>query len=151
NLFSDVQGMAPVIDANLQNPWGFGFGNATPFWAADQNSGVSTLYNANGTVNPTVVTIPPSPTGNPTGVVNNGTPDFLLTPGGPKANFIFDTLNGTIAAWNSGATAVIKVDNSAAGAVYTGLALANDGTRNLLYAADNAHGVISVFGPDFSS
>jgi hypothetical protein len=56
-----------------------------------------------------VVTIPPAnpnnpskPTGSPTGIIANGsTTDFVLAPGKP-ANFIFATLDGTIAAWNLG-------------------------------------------------
>ena len=50
-----------------------------------------------------------------------------VTPRGDRpARFLFATEDGTIAGWNpaNGTTAVLKVDNSASGAVYKGLALA---------------------------
>jgi uncharacterized protein (TIGR03118 family) len=42
------------------------------------------------------------------------------------------------------------VDNSASGAVYKGLALANNGTANFLYAANFASGKIDVFDANFA-
>ena len=35
---------APVTDKNLKNPWGVAFAPGSPFWIADNNSGLSTLY-----------------------------------------------------------------------------------------------------------
>src|SRR4051794_13913961 len=75
NLVSDLPSPGVILDPSLKNPWGLAFGANTPFWVGDQRTGVSTLYNANGT-SPAVgpVTIPPGPgAGNvgPTGVVNN--------------------------------------------------------------------------------
>ena len=91
--------------------------------------------------------------GQPTGIVANATADFGIA-GGP-ALFIFDTEDGTISAWNesSGTAAIIVVNNSAT-AKYTGLALANNGTANQLYAANegagkNAPGSIDVFDTNF--
>ena len=87
-------------------------------------------------------------------MVNNGTTDFKLT-NGTAASFIFATLNGTIAGWNGPLGATTTAQNlpitPLAGASYTGLAEANNGTQNQLYAADNHNGVISVFGPTFST
>jgi uncharacterized protein (TIGR03118 family) len=64
--------------------------------------------------------------------------------------FIFATADGTIAGWNSGTVATTIVNNSAT-ASYTGLALANNGTVNLLYAANRANlGSIDVFDSNFN-
>ncbi len=41
-------------------------------------------------------------------------------------------------------TAEIEVDNSASGAVYTGLALGRSGGQTLLYAADFHNGTVDV-------
>lgn len=77
--------------------------------------------------------VPPaagSKVGSPTGQVFNGsTTDFLLAPGFPS-KFIFATLDGTISGWNpnypnvGSSVAILEVDNSKAGAVYTGITIA---------------------------
>src|SRR6267143_3131379 len=48
NIVSDVKGTAPVTDPKLINPWGIVAGPGTPFWIADNNAGVSTLYTGTG-------------------------------------------------------------------------------------------------------
>lgn len=57
-LTSDQTGTAPVIDPNLQNPWGLSYSATGPFWAADEHSGVSTLYDGTGAPQSLIVTIP---------------------------------------------------------------------------------------------
>jgi hypothetical protein len=85
-----------------------------------------------------VVTIPAAggsgKTGSPTGIVfNPSTTDFAL-PQGSAAFFIFDALDGTISAWNPSVTNPVAVaDNSASGAVYTGVAIVNNGTGNFFW------------------
>src|SRR6266446_8289508 len=128
NLVSDVQGMAPVIDPNLKNPWGLTRSSSTPtrpgspFWIGNNNSGTSSLYGGTGNainifteaggVSGNFVIVPPpgfapGTQSTPTGVVFNGSPtDFLLdkgTPAGLPAAFIFATEDGTISGWNPGA------------------------------------------------
>ena len=78
------------------------------------------------------------------------------------AIFLFATENGTIAGWNlaDGTTATPPIDNSAMGAVYKGLALANDGTGDRLWVTyaepDKAHtdevngrghGFVDIYSP----
>ena len=64
------------------------------------------------------------------------------------AHFIFATLDGTIAAWASGGTATTAA--TLTGAVFTGLALANNGTANYLYAANFVSGgSIAIFDSSF--
>jgi uncharacterized protein (TIGR03118 family) len=62
---------------------------------------------------------------------------------------MFATLDGNIAGWNSalGTTAEVRVTTT--GAVYSGLALGNNGTSNFLYAANGAGGV-DVFNSAFA-
>src|SRR5262245_55159792 len=48
NLVSDIPGLAPVTDPLLVNPWGIarsGGSPGSPWWVADNGTGVSTLYN----------------------------------------------------------------------------------------------------------
>jgi hypothetical protein len=49
-----------------------------------------------------------------------------------------------------GTNALIGYDDGAGGASYTGLAMANDGTANHLYAADFANGKVDVFDAEFA-
>lgn len=142
---------AANVDPNLINPWGMAFSATSPFWIADQGTNLSTLYSGTGSVNSTVVSIPSSstPPSGPTGIVFNSTTGFDVTPG-TASHFIFDTLQGTIAAWASGSTATTMVPST--GATYTGLALASSLGNNYLYAANSAGaGSINVFDSNFNN
>jgi uncharacterized protein (TIGR03118 family) len=147
NLVSDVPGLAANTDPNLKNPWGVAFSPTSPFWTSDQGTGLSTLYNAAGTPQALVVTIPGSatpPTG-PTGMVFSNVAG-LFPVNGTAATFIFDTLNGTLLGWNGSAGTTAVQMASTAGAIYTGLAEASNGTSTFLYAANSAPGgQINVF------
>jgi uncharacterized protein (TIGR03118 family) len=153
NLVSSVPGLAADTDPNLIDPWGVSFSATSPFWVSNQNSGTTTLYDGAGNLidvggNP-AITIPggASGTAGPTAQVNNSTPGFDVN--GSPAHFIFANLNGTIAGWNSGSSAVTEVTTP--GATYTGLALASSGGSNYLYAADSTSltGQIRVFNSSF--
>jgi uncharacterized protein (TIGR03118 family) len=158
------------IDPNLKNPWGLAFTATSPFWVGDQNSASSTLYGPGGvpnnTVGPVLIPVGTGLSG-PTGVVANNiingvSGSSFVIPMSPQetvpapASFIFDTLNGTIAAWNGGTTGIGNKGTAAVeftstnGASFTGLAIGNNGTQDQLYAADNANHVISVFGPTYN-
>ncbi len=150
NLASDIPGLAYQTDPNLKNPWGVAYSATSPFWVSNQGSGTSTLYDGAGNPVSLIVTIPGgTPPSGPTGQVFNGTSGFTLSNSKP-ASFIFDTLNGTIDAWNSGAGTTAVQVASTPGAVYTGLALASSGGSNYLYAADST-GQIRVFDSNFKS
>jgi uncharacterized protein (TIGR03118 family) len=156
NIVSDVPLVADLTDPNLVNPWGI-----TPpnFWVCDQGTGLSTVYTnstATGTeaVSTVVVTVAPpasrtTPGGSCTGIVDNTTAGAFAPVAGATANFIFATQDGTISARN-GSTSVLKVDNSAAGAVYDGLAIFNSPTANFLYAANFSAGTIDVFDTNYA-
>jgi uncharacterized protein (TIGR03118 family) len=153
NLVSNVPGLAANTDPNLVNPWGVSFSATSPFWVSDQGSGLATLYDGAGNINTSVVvSIPGSstPPSGPTGTVFNSTstastPGFLVN--GSASHFIFDTLNGTIAGWASGGSAVTMATTP--GAVYTGLAMDSNGTATFLYAA-NSTGGIHVFNSSWT-
>jgi uncharacterized protein (TIGR03118 family) len=147
NLVSDGSVPAATTDPNLINPWGVSFAPASPMWVSDNGTGVATLYTGAGAKVALTVTIPPAGgNSNPTGQVFNPTSDFQVN--GSKAFFIFDTENGTIAAWNGGTTATQEY--SEPNAVYKGLALGNDGSQNLLYAANFNSGLIEEFNSAFA-
>ncbi|HVZ64393.1 MAG TPA: TIGR03118 family protein [Lacunisphaera sp.] len=154
NLVSDVPGLAVSTDSNLVNAWGLSRSATSPWWVADNGTGLSTLYNGAGAKQTLKVTIPPASgsteAGTPTGTVFNGSADFQVGPGQP-ARFLFASEEGTISGWNPAAsptTAITKFESST-GAVYKGLALAQLRGANLLYAADFHGGKIDVFDRDF--
>src|SRR5579859_6002947 len=131
NLISDGSVKAQQTDPQLINPWGVAIGQQTPFWINTAGTGLSEVYDAGGNKQFAVKIPPPtgsSKTGTPTGIVfNSSTTDFAI-PHGAASLFIFDSLDGTISAWNANLNdAQLVVDNSATGAVYTGLAIVNNG------------------------
>jgi uncharacterized protein (TIGR03118 family) len=124
--------MGTFTDAHLINPWGLSRSASSFWWAADEGTGVSTLFSGTGAIQSLVVTVPPAKgtgPGTPTGTVSVG------------AKFVFVTLDGTISQWSSGTKAVLEVNNSASGAVYTGCTAAKDGTVETIYVANSAGGV----------
>jgi uncharacterized protein (TIGR03118 family) len=164
-----VVATATTIDANLSNPWGIAVAPGLPFWIADNNSNLSTLYSGTGQVETQQITgstdvgvaIPSSAAGvqsNPTGQVYNGGGGFLVaTPNGQEtAQFMFDGEGGTIAAWakDSGAAAVTAYDdgvvNGANHAVYKGLAIGTVGGATYLYATDLHNNKVDVFDTGFA-
>lgn len=151
NLVSDVPLLANTTDPDLKNPWGVAFSATSPFWIANQATGTATLYNGAGAKASLTVTVPAgaTPPSGPTGQVFNGGSGFLLGDGN-SANFIFDTLNGTIDGWNSGAGTSAVQQVSTSGAVYTGLAVASVSSSTYLYAADST-GQIRVFDSNWNN
>jgi uncharacterized protein (TIGR03118 family) len=166
---AEVVAVAATIDANLQNPWGIATATGLPFWIADNNSNLATLYSGTGAIETQAVTgstdvgvaIPASAAGvqaNPTGQVYNGNGGFLIptSNGQESALFMFDGEGGTIAAWakDSGATAVTAYDdgvaNGADHAVYKGLALGTVSGATYLYATDLHNNKVDVFDTNFS-
>ncbi len=176
NLSSDIPGMAVTTDSLLVNPWGLSKPTSATvkeahWWAADEHTGVSTLYDANGAIPPLTITVPPASgtgTGSPTGTVAIGN------------NFVFVTEDGTISEWVASlgpalsgpalmrpaagfvhprdaaqtcaschvTTATVMVNRAANGAVYTGVTLANvSGTQELFVA--NAAGGVEAFDTSF--
>src|SRR5262245_3091662 len=154
DLVSDQPGVAPITDPTLVNAWGLVVG-PDAFWASSQGTGVSEVYtgdvNGNPINAPFKVTIPG---GSPTGQVFNGTADFVVSNGvesGPAA-YIFASESGAVTGWNPNVpllTSAQPAFQAADGAIYTGIALANNGSGNFLYLADFHNGKIDVLDGTF--
>jgi uncharacterized protein (TIGR03118 family) len=143
-LVSDVPLLAPVTDPHLVNAWGLARSAGSPWWVADNEPDVSTLYNAAGTPQPQPTPLVVGVDGGPTGAVFAGIAGKFLTPQG-SANFIFASEDGQIRGWRAGSAAVVEA-HGATGAVYKGLAIAQPTPGNpLLYAADFNHARVDVF------
>jgi uncharacterized protein (TIGR03118 family) len=139
NLVSDVTGQAPFHDAHLKNPWGLSKAPGGPWWVADNNTGVSTVYTGTGSIINLVVTIPPfngTVPGSPSGTVYHPT----------LGAFLFCTEDGTISEWIGGNSAVIKFKQK--GAAYEGMTLAVRQGAILIYVANGNDG-IDVFDHNF--
>jgi uncharacterized protein (TIGR03118 family) len=162
NLLTDIPGLAPVLDPLLVNPWGISMTASSPFWVA--NNGTSTTQLIRGDVGGAPVVLNAGmptvtiPGGLPTGTVSNPVATEFVLPGACAsapcgANFLFASITGNITGWDPNApaagstTAVIAA--SQPGHVYTGLAYANNGSGNFIYAADFANGTIDVFNSSF--
>jgi len=144
NLVSNVAGVARITDPELVDPWDLNFpqlpGINPPVVVADQGSGVATSYQispdgltvmeaSSPVAIPTVGRREPS---GPTGVVQNTHPKEFLIPGSDVATtYIFDTLQGTIVAYNGISAEIVSptANKWSARAMYTGLAVgtASDG------------------------
>ncbi len=164
NLVSDIAGAAQLTDPNLVNSWGLVHGPTTPWWVADNGTGVSTLYTGQGVKVPLTVTIPVpagSPAGTtaaPTGVIFNGNGGFNVSENGTSFSslFIFDTEDGTISGWNLNFVdrthAILAVDRSnvGKGAVYKGLAIGSNASGTFIFATNFRFGTIEMFDSKFN-
>jgi uncharacterized protein (TIGR03118 family) len=154
NLVSNQVGAAKHTDPLMVNAWGLTYGPGGPFWLSDAGSGWSTLYNGHGVAKSLQVVVPSASgagPGSPTGIVFNGSSDFQVQ--GWTAFFLFATLDGTISGWapqSNPNEAIIAVNNSASGAVYTGLAITSKPSGNFLYAADVANNKVDVYDGTFN-
>jgi uncharacterized protein (TIGR03118 family) len=162
NFQSDIAGVAQHIDDNLVNPWGMAVSPSGTIWVSDNGTGVSTLYGQDGTARSLVVTIPTAfqnrGTGNPTGVVFNGTPFFQVTKNGNSAPafFIFVSEDGSISGWNPNVdqtNAIIAVDNGRNrgrnSAVYKSATLGVANGHNFLYASNFHTGNVETYDESF--
>jgi uncharacterized protein (TIGR03118 family) len=141
DLVSDGTIAADHTDGQLVNAWGLTSLPGSPWWVADNETSVSTLYGADGVKRALVVSVP----NNPTGAVSNTSSDFVV--GSGPALFLFSTEEGKVLAWNMsvGTTAQVVADKSGDGAIFKGLAIA-DGR---LYATDFHNAQVDVFDGSF--
>lgn len=156
-IVSNVPGLTTNQDPNLSHGWGIAFGGG-PVWVADHASNKSTLYDGNGVANALVVSIPANAAGRdagPTGIVFNPDAAFTVSKNGVSgtAAFLFDGTGGTISAWSPAVdrnNAVTVYDGSAAGDVFTGLAILSGSADKFLYAANFSQGRVDVFDPTYA-
>jgi uncharacterized protein (TIGR03118 family) len=144
-------------DPLLINPWGIAFSPASPIWTANNGSHKATIYDGTGIAQPLVVDLPAAPRGNAdaTGIVFSAIPgDFVVTDGTASAGaaFIFAGESGTISGWSPAVdgTHAITVYDDPNGAVFKGLAMANNGSENLLYATDFHNNEVVVLDRTFA-
>ena len=150
DLVADEPMKAAQVDPQLVNAWGISFSTTGKPWVSDNGTGLTTVYDATGTLLLTV-TIPP-PKGQegpskPTGQVANTDATAFM---GDK--FIFVTEDGTVSGWQpaNGATAVLHADNSSAEAIYKGVAMAQAKSGLRLYAADFHNAKVAVFDASYA-
>ena len=141
NLVSDGFLPADHTDSHLVNAWGLTSLPGSPWWVADNGTDVSTIYAADGTPRPLVVSVPNAPTG----AVSNTGSSFVV--GSGPALFLFVTEEGKLLGWNMsvGTTAQVVADKSGEGAIFKGLAIAGD----RLYATDFHNAKVDVFDGSF--
>jgi uncharacterized protein (TIGR03118 family) len=144
-LASDVPGLAPATDSNLQNTWGLARSDTSPWWIANNGTASTSVYTGAGARVDIGGLAAQGVPGDPTGAVFSGiagqfqvgttvSPTTLGT-----SNFIFDGEDGTISAWRIGSTAAL-VTVPSSGAVFKGLAISNGSSGPRLYATDFAQG-----------
>lgn len=165
NLLSDIPGFAPVLDPLLVNPWGIAASSSSPFWVSNAGTSTTQLIKDPNGAGPVVLNTSPQtiniPGGLPTGVVRNGTTDFVInppatptpTPAPTPAQFIFASITGNITAWNGASGASAQTQVSMPGHTWTGLAIGASTTPvgNRLYAPDFDNNHIDVFNGTFTA
>ena len=142
----------PSPDADLVNAWGLSRGPTSPWWVADNGTGYSTVYHADGSklVAPRVLI----PGGAPTGTVFN--PQSLAGDFNGDL-FLFASEAGMITAWRGalGGTAEIGNNDFAGNAIFKGLAIGTanvgDGPQQYLYASDFHNARVVVFDRTFAT
>jgi uncharacterized protein (TIGR03118 family) len=159
NLVSDIPGVAKRSDGQLVNPWGLAVGSTGIIWVANNGTGTSTLYDFHGVPQSLVVNIPHSATNsdgaNPTGIVFNSGPGFVVSNGtasGPSV-FIFVNEDGVISGWSptvDSTNAIIAIDDGEEGAVYKGAALGESSNGTRLFVTNFSEDSVDVYDDTFT-
>jgi uncharacterized protein (TIGR03118 family) len=155
NIISDGYVPATVTDSGFVDPWGIS--GTTDFWIDTAVTGYSYVNFANGAIQfkTTIPAASGTGAGQPTGTVFNSTTGFLLS-NGSKASFLFASLDGSIWGWNgklgtTGSISLKAIDNSAAKAVYTDIALDPSAGGTVLLAANFGAGAkVEVYNQSFA-
>lgn len=157
NIVSDGSVPATTTDANFINPWGIADGPA--FWIDAEGTGFNYVVQATGTI-PFKVSIPAASglstsTGTPAGAAYTGSATGFVLPNGTKATFLFASLDGVITGWNNklgttGSVAQVAVNNSAAKATYTGMALVTNANGTYILVTDfGTNAAVGVYDSTF--
>jgi uncharacterized protein (TIGR03118 family) len=159
NLVSDGSVPAITMDPNFLNPWGISV--SSTWWIGTANSGFDYVVPATTDTIAFKVIIPSASgsttaTSLPAGSVTTTGASGMVLSNGTKASFLFSTLDGAIAGWNSklgtaSAVTLIAINNTAAGASYPGLAILNvNATTSYILAANFGTGnAIEVYDSTF--
>jgi uncharacterized protein (TIGR03118 family) len=150
SIISDRAGAAALTDLNLVDAWGLAFDTSGTLWVANNGTGTATAYDlttiASAAPPVHIGTVDAGVAGTPTGEAFNGDPTAF---GGDS--LVFCTEDGGVFGWSgvSGAAPILRVDRSATGDQYEGLAISGAGTGALLLLADFAHGKIVVLDTNY--
>jgi uncharacterized protein (TIGR03118 family) len=150
NLVSNLSGKAEHQDTLLKNAWGIAYAPDNAFWVSDEADGWSTLYDGNGNKQNLEVIVPTANGtgfGSPTGLVYNGSKEFVID--GWVSEFLFATLDGSIQGWSSFNSNSTLVAATNSGAMYTGLAITGKASGNSLFAADSANNRVDIYDGTF--
>jgi len=161
NLISDGSVAANVTDPEFINPWAIS--TSGTWWISTEGSGKNFVVASTpnpGTINFKVIIPPASGSttapGAPSGSVTTAGAVGMILPNATKASFLFSSTDGTISGWNSklgtaNAVTQVVVNNGAAGASYTGLAIINTGTASYILAANFGAGkAVEVYDSSFA-
>ncbi len=151
NLVANSSRYRPVtVDTTLLNAFGLAWSPIGTAWVNSVGGHVSELYSGEGAIVRTPVNIP-SPGnltgGLPTGIVFSAGAGFNLSNG--ASSFLFAGFDGVLSGWNPASGNNAKQVGGFAGAAYTGLAIASDHGRNLVYAANFSGRRIDVWDTAF--
>jgi uncharacterized protein (TIGR03118 family) len=152
-LDTNLTGKGRHTDPLLVNGWGIAYAPGGPWWVSDEGRGWSTLYDGSGDPQSLQVVVPSasgSGAGSPTGIVYNGSQQFLVE--GWASVFLFATLDGTIQGWSpisNASQSIIAVNNSGSGASYTALAITSHSSGNSLYACNFTTGMVEIYNGSF--
>src|SRR3954452_13079496 len=150
-LVSNVPGLAPVTDPNVQNAWGLARSGTSPWWIVDNGADKTSVYTGAGALvaigGLTAQGVPGAPTGavfsGIAGQFQVGTTASPTTLG--TSNFVFDAEDGTISAWRGGSSAALVTVPASPGAAYKVRAVPTGPSGPRLYAADFGTGHVVVF------
>lgn len=154
-LLASDQAGAAQSDTRLSDPWDLTMGGGSALWLTSAGSAGSMLLDTGDLAKaPLVVAAPLRGITRTTGVAFNPANGFEVTTEGRTgvARFIVASDGGTLSGWAPSLgldRTVVGFDGTAAGAVYTGLAMTPQGVESVLLAADFHNGVVDTFGPDF--
>src|SRR5215831_16504532 len=134
NLVTDDQSVnaAKIVDPQLTNAWGISYSPTSPFWVADNATGLATLYRVDPVTNVPakqglVVTIPGD--GTVTGTTFNPGSGFNAE------RFLFVSEDGTVSGF-TGATTAVVIQTADPANVYKGATLDNFGGNSYLLASN---------------
>ncbi|PYM13848.1 MAG: TIGR03118 family protein [Verrucomicrobia bacterium] len=152
-LVSDLSNVAAHTDTNLVNAWGLAIGEEGTLVVCATESSLAGFYRPDGRRVADSIAVEEDPTGVE---INRWGDAFRLMSGhvARPSRLLFVTEQGKIMGWNprvNASEAVVAVDNSAADAVYKGVALARSRRGPRLYATNFRGGRVEVYDGSWHS
>lgn len=152
NLVANSSEYHPVtVDPAWLKPFGIAWSPTGIAWVNSVGSHVSELYSSGGAVVRKPVNIPAATDtsgGLPCGIVFSGGQGFNLS-NGPSL-FLFIGFDGMLSGWNPASGNTAKRLKSPSKSNYTGLAIAANNRRNLIYGSNFGANKIDIWDTTFS-